>query len=740
MFSKNQLLQKAQLILGQIFGSKDLSVVFFIIAILAIIIIPLPSFILDFMLSISMALSILIILIGLYIKKPTDFSAFPTLLLLVTLYRLALNVATTRMILTEGNKGPMAVSDIITAFGEFVVGGNYVIGIIVFCILVIVNLMVVTNGSTRVTEVKARFQLDSLPGKQMAIDADMNAGLIDEHEAKRRRDALAQEADFYGAMDGASKFVKGDAIAGIIITIVNIVGGFLIGIFQYDMSISDSASTFTILTIGDGLVGQIPALIISTATGIIITRSTKGEEDNFAKDLVTQLVNSQKIVTILATILFVGSLIPGFPHGSLIFISLVFYTIAYLMGEGEKKSIFSFVDNFFKKKKDPTSASTPTPQKPIDISSHTAPPKPQKSEEEIEREEEAIINDVLKLEVLELFLGYQLIKLADVKQNGDLLERIRGIRKKIASDFGFLVPKIRIKDNLQLSPTHYEFFLKGVKIGEGDVMPDHFLAMDTGYVGTPINGIPTKEPAFGMDALWIEAKDKEEAIIQGYTVIDPSTVVSTHISELIKQYAPEFITKDEVKKLLNRLSDIYPAIIEEANKLPTGVIRQVLQELLKEKIPIRDMLTILECVTDIAQAVQNNIPIIVEQVRTRLARTITNLFKSDDGTIKLLIFNNETEHALITKIKDQGSNSTLLLTISETQKLKESIEESMLKVVQMGISPVILLVDNKLRRPLYEKLEQYKVDVVVLSHTELDPNVNFEIIDKPIEIDFKGQQ
>lgn len=737
MAVNKQIFKKFQQILSSAFGSKDVSVVFFIVAILTIIIIPLPSFMLDGMLSLSLALSILIILIGLYIKKPTDFSAFPTLLLLVTLFRLSLNIATTRMILSEGYKGPEAVSSIITAFGEFVIGGNYVIGVIIFCILVLVNLMVVTNGSTRVTEVKARFQLDSLPGKQMAIDADMNAGLIDEHEAKRRRDALAQEADFYGAMDGASKFVKGDAIAGIIITIVNIVGGFLIGMLEYDMSFSDSLQTFTILTIGDGLVGQIPALIVSTATGIIITRSTKGEDDNFAKDLVEQLVNNQKIVTILGAILFMTALIPGFPHGSLIFLSIVFFALAYLMGEGEKKSIFAFLGNLFKKKNKEESL-VPVEQKPIDISSHSAPTRPQKSEEEIEREEEAIINDVLKVEVLELFLGYQLIKLADVKQNGDLIERIRGIRKKIASDFGFLVPKIRIKDNLQLAPTHYEFFLKGVKIGEGDVMPDHFLAMDTGYVGAQIEGIPTKEPAFGMDALWIEPKDKEEAIIQGYTIIDPSTVISTHISELIKQYAPEFITKDEVKKLLNRLNDVYPAIIEEANKLPTGVIRQVLQELLKEKIPIRDMLTILECITDIAQAVQNNIPIIVEQVRTRLARTITNLFKSDDGSIKLLIFANETEHALITKIKEQGSSSTLLLTINETQKLKEAIEESMLKVVQMGISPVILLVDNQLRRPLYEKMEQYKIDVVVLSHTELDSNVNFEIVDKPIEIDFKG--
>lgn len=730
---KDEILQKLQLIIGQIFGSKDLTVVAFIVAILAIIIIPLPSLILDFMLSISMALAILIILIGLYIKKPTDFSAFPTLLLIVTLYRLALNVATTRMILSEGYKGPEAVSDIITAFGEFVVGGNYVIGIIIFCILVLVNLLVVTNGSTRVTEVRARFVLDALPGKQMAIDADMNAGLINEQEAKKRRDTLAQEADFYGSMDGASKFVKGDAIAGIIITIVNIIGGFLIGVFQYDMSIAQSASTFTILTIGDGLVGQIPALIISTATGIIITRTTQGENEAFAKDLVTQLINNQKIVTILGVILFCGALIPGFPHTSLLFISLVFLGIAYLMGEGEKKSIFNFLKQFFKQE-----TNTEVEKTPSDFSSHTPPPKPQKSSEEIEKEEEIIINDVLKVEVLELYLGYQLIKLADVKQNGDLLERIRGIRKKIASDFGFLVPKIRIKDNLQLSPTQYEFLLKGVKIGEGSVMPDHFLAMDTGYVGTPIEGIPTKEPAFGMDALWIDAKDKEEAIIQGYTIIDPSTVISTHISELIKQYAPEFITKDEVKKLLNRLNESYPTIIEEANKIPTGTIRQTLQELLKEKIPIKDMLTILETITDVASATQNNVTIIVEQVRSKLARTITNLFKSDDGKLKLLIFSNETEHALITKIKEQAGGGVLLLTIEETQKLKESIEQSMIKVMQNGISPVILLVDSKLRRPLYEKMEQYKVDIVVLSHTELDPNVDFEIVDKPIEIDFRG--
>lgn len=728
-----EFFQKLQKNLSHVLTSKDLSVVAFIVAILVIIIVPLPSFILDFMLSLSITLSILIILIALYIKKPTDFSAFPTLLLIVTLYRLALNVATTKMILSQGHNGTNAVSDIIVAFGEFVVRGNYIIGIIIFCILVLVNLMVVTNGSTRVTEVRARFVLDALPGKQMAIDADMNAGLINEQEAKKRRDALAQDADFYGSMDGASKFVKGDAIAGIIITLVNIIGGFLIGVFEHGMSVADSATTFTILTIGDGLVGQIPALIIATATGIIITRTTQTESETFAKDLVTQLINNQRILTILGVILFFGALIPGFPKLPLFFMSFVFLAIAYLMGEGEKKSLFSILNPLFKKapKKEEV-------KKIPDITSHAAPPKAQKTDEEIEQEEEAIINDVLKVEVLELFLGYQLIKLADIKQNGDLIERIRGIRKKIAGDFGFLVPKIRIKDNLQLSPTRYEFLLKGIKIGEGEVMPDHFLAMDTGYVGSAIEGIPTKEPAFGMDALWIEAKDKEEAIIQGYTTIDPSTVISTHISELIKQYAPEFITKDEVKKLLNRLNESYPAIIEEANKIPTGIIRQVLQELLREKIPIRDMLTILETITDIAQAVQNNVPILVEQVRSRLNRTITNLFKSSDGTLKLLIFSNDTEAGLLSRLKDQGGNSMLLLTINETQKLKEAVEESMLKVIQSGISPVIFLVDSRLRRPFYEKMEQFKIELVVLSHTELDANVNFEIIDKPIEIDFKG--
>lgn len=709
--------------------SKDLTVVAFVIAILAIIIVPLPPFLLDFLLTISIALSVLIILIGLYISKPTDFSAFPTLLLIVTLYRLALNVATTRMILTEGYKGPEAVSDIIAAFGEFTVGGNYVIGTIIFTILVLVNLLVVTNGSTRVTEVRARFALDAMPGKQMAIDADLNSGLIDNEEAKKRRTALTQEADFYGAMDGASKFVKGDAIASIIITLINIIGGFLVGVFQKDMSMAYSASTFTVLTIGDGLVGQIPALIIATATGIVATRTTQGEEENFASKLITQLTSKSKILIIVGLILVLFATIPGLPTFSLAFVGVLFLFIAWLISREDKKNLFSMFEKWLGKKMNVDLSATS--QKSTDTQEDASQPqstKAQKTPEEIKKEEEKVIDEVLKVELLELALGYQLIGLADVKQGGDLLERVRGIRKKIASDYGFLMPQIRIRDNLQLPPTNYEIKLKGIVIGEGSVMPDKFLAMNTGFVGKEIEGIPTKEPAFGMDALWIDPRDKEEAIIQGYTIIDPSTVIATHMSELVKSYAEEFITKDEVKSLLERLSQDYPAIIEEAKGIPIGVIRSVLQELLHEKIPIRDMLTILETITDVAPMVQNDVSIITEHVRSKLSRVITNIFKSEDGNLKLLTLATNSEQYLLGKLKEQPSGKTLLLNANDMQKLLEAISEESMKVLQKGIAPVILIVDPELRRPLANKVEQFKIDLVVLSHAELDTNAKYEVL------------
>ncbi len=730
---KLNILQSMMSILHTFTQSKDLTVVVFVIAILAIIIVPLPPFILDFLLTISIALSILIILIGLYITKPTDFSAFPTLLLIVTLYRLALNVATTRMILTEGYRGAQSVSDIIAAFGAFTVSGNYVIGSIIFVILVLVNLLVVTNGSTRVTEVRARFALDAMPGKQMAIDADLNAGLIDNEEAKSRRAALTQEADFYGAMDGASKFVKGDAIASIIITIINIIGGFLIGVFQRGMSAADSASTFTILTIGDGLVGQIPALIIATATGIVTTRTTQNEEENFASKLVTQLTDKSKTLLLVGIILLLFATIPGLPTFSLGFIGILFLFIAWLISRDDQKSLFHLFEKWLSKKANITIHTNPT-AKDIDTQQHL--PKPiQKTQEEIKKEEEKAIDEVLKVELLELDLGYQLISLADIKQNGDLLERVRGIRKKIASDYGFLMPQIRIRDNLQLPPNHYEIKLKGIAIGEGSVMPDKFLAMNTGFVGQEIEGIPTKEPAFGMDALWIDPLDKEEAIIQGYTIIDPATVITTHMSELVKNYAEEFITKDEVKSILDRLSQDYPAIIEEARKVQAGVIRSVLQELLHEKIPIKDMLSILETITDVATPLQNDVALITEQVRSKLARVITNIFKSEDGSLKLLTLSLDTEQYLIGKLREQPSGKTLLLNTNDMQKLLDTITQETMNMLQKGIAPVILIVDPTLRRALASKLEQFKIDLVVLSHAELDTNAKYEVLGN-IEVNF----
>lgn len=714
--------------LGTLQKSKDLTVVAFLLCILVIIIVPLPPAILDFLITISIMLSILIIFIALYITKPTDFSAFPTLLLIVTLYRLALNVATTRMILTEGYKGPNAVSDIIAAFGEFTIGGNYVIGTIIFTILVLVNLLVVTNGSTRVTEVRARFALDAMPGKQMAIDADFNSGLISEDEAKARRAALAQEADFYGSMDGASKFVKGDAIASIIITIINIIGGFLIGVFQRDLSIADSASTFSILTIGDGLVGQIPALVIATATGIVATRTAASEnsKESFAQNLISQLTSQSKTLIIVGAILLLFASIPGLPTLSLMFVGSLMLFIAWVLSREDKRSLLSILIDWINKRFN-MDLSLPSfdEEEQAKEASHAPAPKEEKSPEEIKKEEERNLNDALKIDFLELGLGYELIGLADQKQGGVLIERVRSVRKNLASNFGFLMPQVRIRDNLHLPPQNYEIKLKGVVIGEGSVMPHKFLAMDTGIVGKKIEGIETTEPAFGMNALWIEPKDKEDALMSGYTIIDPSTVVSTHISELVKRHAEEFITRDAIKEILDRMAEDYPALIEEARKIP-AMIRSVLQKLLSEQVPIRDMLTILETIVD----KQNmDIDLVVENVRSKLARVITHTFAADDGSLKILTFAPLDEEYLNSKIRiDPDFGLILELSTGETQKLLETCESKVGELKAKNILHFVIVAGPKLRRPLYNKLKELRIDVVLLSSAEIDINSKYEFV------------
>lgn len=705
--AKTDTLSPGNKILAQLGQSKDLAIVVFVISIIAIIIVPLPSVILDFFLTISLAVAVLILMISLYIPKPTDLTTFPTLILLITLFRLALNIATTRMILSHGHEGPESVSDIITSFGNFVVGGNMVVGVIVFIILVLINFMVITKGSTRVAEVAARFTLDAMPGKQMAIDADLNAGLIDESTARKRRESIIQEANFYGAMDGSSKFVKGDAVAGIIITIINLTGGFLIGMFQFDMDAAASAETFTILTIGDGLVGQLPALIMSTATGIIITRANKDDDGSFSDSAVEQLFNQYKTLYIVGIILVMFALVPGLPTFSLMFVGLMFVGLGYLANKSELGAMAT--DTLLDE-----GSLAPSPEK--------------KSPQELREEEEAALEDILKQEVLELDLGYQLIKLADPAMNGDLLDRIKSMRRKIATDFGFLIPQVRIRDNLHLKPNEYQLLLKGVEIGSGEIYPDKFLAMDSGLVSEEMDGIKTKEPAFGLDAIWIEESEKEDAIIKGYTTVDPSTVISTHLSELIKTYAQELLTRQDVQSLIDNVKKNYPVVVEDCMSVANvGLVQKVLKELLEEKIPIKDMITILETIADVA-AITKNSDIIVEQVRARLARAITKQYMDEHGVLKLMTFAAPTEQKLLEHLQEKEGLKELLLNIGQINSLVQKTSDAATEVLQRGIAPVIVIVDPNLRKSISEIFKKFNLDVVVLSHAEVDSNAKFEVL------------
>ncbi|QEP93815.1 flagellar biosynthesis protein FlhA [Campylobacter jejuni] len=698
-------------LIAPVLKAKSLTIVGFLVCILAIIIVPLPSPILDFFLALSIALSVLIILISIYIPKPTDLTTFPTLILIITLFRLSLNIATTRMILSEGQNGPEAVSEIIAAFGEFVVGGNMVIGVIVFCILVLINFMVVTKGSTRVSEVQARFTLDAMPGKQMAIDADLNAGLIDEQTARARRQEVIAEANFYGAMDGSSKFIKGDAVAGIIITIINIIGGFLIGSFQHDMALSDAASTYTILTIGDGLVSQIPGLITSTATAIIITRASKDEE-NFAEGTLTQLLSEYRTLLIVGFVLFIFALVPGLPTLSLGFMALVFLSLGYLTKQVKEGKI----DITTVKKSKPSAAAASQ----SGAGGTTAAPA-KKSEEEILKEEEYKINDILKVEILELELGYGLIKLAE----NELTERIRSMRRSIAESLGFLMPKIRIRDNLRLKPNEYSFKLKGVSIASAEIYPDKYLAMDSGFITEEIEGIATKEPAFNSDALWIDANLKDEATLNGYIVIDPANVISTHMSELIKAHASELLTRQEVQNLLDKVKNDYPIIVEGAlGVAPVSLIQKILKDLLKHHIPIKDMLTILESVSDIAE-VSKSFDMIIEHVRASLARMITNMYLDDKGNLDIFILDSASSAVLMENVQFRDGSYHLPLSVAQTGTLVDTLRAEVAAVANGRIKPFILCVEPQLRKFIADICYNFSINIVVLSFAEIAENTNF---------------
>lgn len=694
-------------LIAPIVKAKSLAVVGFLICILGVIIVPLPPMVLDFFLAVSLAISVLVILISIYIPKPTDLTTFPTLLLVITLFRLSLNVATTRMILTNGPQEavqPGAVSHIIRAFGDFVVGGNLVIGIVVFCILVLINFMVVTKGSTRVSEVKARFELDAMPGKQMAIDADLNAGLIDENTAKKRREEIISDSSFYGAMDGSSKFIKGDAIAGIIITLVNIIGGILIGYFQHDMSLGSAANTFTLLTIGDGLVSQIPGLITSVAMAIIITRANKDEE-NFAEGSLNQLLGEYRTLLIVGFILFIFALVPGLPTFSLGFIAFVFLTLGFIIKQAKEGKL----DVSAIKKPDATPASAPAPRK---------------SEEDIVKEEQSRIDDILKIEILELELGYGLIRLAEK----ELTERIRSMRRSIAQALGFLMPKIRIRDNLQLKPNEYNFKLKGVVVASAEIYPDKYLAMDSGFITEEIDGIATKEPAFNSDALWIDANQKDDATLKGYIVIDPASVISTHMSELIKAHASELLTRQEVQVLLDKVQKDYPVIVEDCLKVTSiGLIQKVLKSLLKDQIPIKDMLTILEALTDVAE-VSKSFDAVMEHTRAALARVITNLYVDEKGNLSIYLLDTAASAKLLELLQfdNQKGEYRLLINVNQTEALINALKAELANVSNTRIKPFILCVEPSLRKVLAKICSDFGIKIIVLSFAEIAENTNFE--------------
>lgn len=692
--------------------SKDLFVVALFVAILMIIIVPLPKGVLDFFLIVSLSLSLLILLISLYIQKPSDLTTFPTIILVLALFRLSLNIATTRSILSEGHNGPESVSSIISAFGEFVVGGNMVIGIIVFIILVLINFMVVTKGATRVAEVTARFTLDSMPGKQMAIDADLNAGFIDDKEAQKRRRELITEANFYGAMDGSSKFVKGDAVAGIIITLVNLIGGLLIGLFQHDMSVTQSGEIYTILTIGDGLVAQLPALILSTATAVIITRSNM-DEDKFANQSVSQLIKDSKSLILVGIGLILFGFVPGFPTGILMVMGILLAGIGYTISmiEDGKDNV---ITRLF--------SSTEQKTKKVDEKSSIEALKEKKKQEAVP-DEKQVMENIMKMDVLELKLGIRLLQL--VQGNSELLDKIKAIRKTIAADLGFIIPQIRISDDANLPTNEYELYLKRIPLARGRVEVNKLLAM--GGIPGKIKGINVKEPVFNLDAVWIDEEQKDDALMNGFTVVDAPTIISTHISELIKKHSEDIITRQDIVDIVERLKKDFPIVIEEAMKVTSyGTLLKVCKDLLHEKIPIVDMLTIIEAIADIAEFTKAP-DILLEHVRSKLYRLITNRFKDDDGTLHIITIKPEIEQQFVGKLQEQHGVSQLMLSIAEINNLVSKTKELLEHVESKGFSKVAMVVDPMLRKRISEIYEKFGLQVAVLSHAELDSRANFAI-------------
>ena len=660
-----------------------------IIMILTMMILPVPPFLLDLLFTFNIALAIIVLLVSLYTLKPLDFAVFPTVLLMTTLLRLSLNVASTRVVLLHGHSGPDAAGKVIEAFGQFLVGGNYAVGLVVFFILVVINFVVITKGAGRIAEVSARFTLDAMPGKQMAIDADLNAGLIGEDDARRRRREVSQEAEFYGAMDGASKFVRGDAVAGIIILLVNIVGGLVVGMLQHDLDIATAAKYYTLLTIGDGLVAQIPALVISTAAGIVVSRV--GSDQNIGEQLVGQLFNKSQVLMITAAILGIMGLIPGMPNFAFLLLAALLafggYTIA----------------------KRPAAAEVLPAEQPA--------PSPSV---------EASWNDVVPVDTLGLEVGYRLIPLVDNAQDGELLKRIKGLRKKFASDVGFLAPAVHIRDNLELRPNAYVITLKGVEIGRGEAYTGMYLAINPGHVNTTLPGAVTRDPAFGLPAVWVEAGMREQAQTFGYTVVDAGTVIATHLNHVMQTHASELLGRQETQQLLDHVGRESPKLVEDLvpKLLPLGTVQKVLQRLLEEGVHIRDMRTIIEVLAEHGAKVQDAGDL-TALVRVALGRAIVQQLYPASNELQVMALEPGLERILLQAVQaktgdaagiEPGLVDTLLREAGAAAQQQE----------RLGLPPV-LLVPAELRVLLARFLRRAVSQIKVIAHSEVPDTSNIKV-------------
>ncbi|MDY6863676.1 MAG: flagellar biosynthesis protein FlhA [Thermodesulfobacteriota bacterium] len=671
-------------------SNSDIFLTMGVVGILIIMIIPIHPNLMDVLFAFNITLSLIVLMISMYTIKPLDFSVFPSLLLILTLFRLSLNIGSTRLILIHGNESSSAAGEIIKAFGSFVVGGNYVVGLVIFFILVIINFVVITKGAGRIAEVAARFTLDAMPGKQMSIDADLNAGLINEAEARQRRSLISKEADFYGAMDGASKFVRGDAIAGILITLINIVGGLGIGTLQKGMTIMKATQNYTLLTVGDGLVSQIPALVISTSAGIIVTRAAS--ESNLGRDVTLQLLVHPRAIFIVSIILMILALTPGLPTTPFFVLSAISSGLAFVILKTKEQDVSS------------------VEEKPAD-----------------EREESKI--EILPpLDILELEISYNLIPLVDIEGKGDLLDRIKNIRQQFALDMGLIIPPIHIRDNLQLKPNQYSILLKGNEVAKGEVMVDHTLAMNPGSIKEEIIGIATTEPAFGLPAIWIKDEDKDRAQVLGYTLADPSTVIVTHLMEIIKNHAYELLGRQEVQQLIDKIKETHPKVVEELipGILTLGDAHKVLQNLLKEQIPIRDLLTIFEALADWAPFTKDTL-VLTEYVRQALSRTITKLYQSPDGTISVVNLDQKLEDDLTKTIQHTDQGSYLAVEPNFIRKILTKLNQVLESFSPIESQPVILC--SPVLRPHFKGLiNRFIQSVIVLSPNEITPEIQIKSI------------